>query len=222
MVAIVGGAKVSTKLDLLGNLSKKVDVLVIGGAMANTFIAAQGHGVGKSLQEAEMHDTARRILEEARTGNCEILLPLDLVVAAAFAPHVPTREVGAESIPGDIMALDVGPDTVAAIEARLRQASTLVWNGPLGAFETPPFDAATVAVAQTVAGLDAVLRAEGDRRRRRHGGGAEACRGGGADDLRLDRRRRLPGMAGGQDPARRRRSRNGVRRGPPRECLLEG
>jgi phosphoglycerate kinase len=153
VVAIVGGAKVSTKLDLLGNLSKKVDVLVIGGAMANTFIAAQGHGVGKSLQEAEMHDTARRILEEARTGNCEILLPLDVVVAAAFAPNVPTREVGAESIPGDTMALDVGPDTVAAIEARLRQASTLVWNGPLGAFETPPFDSATVAVAQTVAGL---------------------------------------------------------------------
>ena len=153
VVAIVGGAKVSTKLDLLGNLSKKVDVLVIGGAMANTFIAAQGHGVGKSLQEAEMHDTARRILEEARTGHCEILLPLDVVVAAAFAPNVPTREVGAESIPADTMALDVGPDTVAAIEARLRQASTLVWNGPLGAFETPPFDSATVAVAQTVAGL---------------------------------------------------------------------
>ena len=153
VVAIVGGAKVSTKLDLLGNLSKKVDVLVIGGAMANTFIAAQGHGVGKSLQEADMHETARRILEDARSGNCEILLPVDVVVAAAFAPHVPTREVGAESIPADMMALDVGPDTVAAIEARLRQASTLVWNGPLGAFETPPFDAATVAVAQTVAGL---------------------------------------------------------------------
>jgi phosphoglycerate kinase len=153
VVAIVGGAKVSTKLDLLGNLSRKVDVLVIGGAMANTFIAAQGHGVGKSLQEAEMHDTARRILEEARTGSCEILLPVDLVVATAFAPHVPTREVGAESVPADMMALDVGPDTVAAIEARLRQASTLVWNGPLGAFETPPFDASTVAVAQAVAGL---------------------------------------------------------------------
>jgi phosphoglycerate kinase len=153
VVAIVGGAKVSTKLDLLGNLSKKVDVLVIGGAMANTFIAAQGHGIGKSLQEAEMHETARRILEEAGAGNCEILLPLDVVVAAAFAPNVPTREVGAEAIPAEMMALDVGPDTVAAIEARLRKASTLVWNGPLGAFETPPFDSATVAVAQTVAGL---------------------------------------------------------------------
>ena len=100
-----------------------------------------------------MHETARRILEEARAGTCEILLPVDLVVAASFAPHVPTREVGIESIPSDMMALDVGPDTVAAIEARLRQASTLVWNGPLGAFETPPFDASTVAVAQAVAGL---------------------------------------------------------------------
>ncbi len=153
VVAIVGGAKVSTKLDLLGNLSRKVDVLVIGGAMANTFLAAQGHQVGKSLQEAEMHDTARRILEDAKGGNCEILLPVDVVVAAAFAPNVPTREVGAESIPDDMMALDVGSDTVSAIEARLRQASTLVWNGPLGAFETPPFDTSTVAIAQTVAGL---------------------------------------------------------------------
>ncbi|MBD0274902.1 MAG: phosphoglycerate kinase, partial [Acetobacteraceae bacterium] len=153
VVAIVGGAKVSTKLDLLGNLSRKVDVLVIGGAMANTFLAAQGHGVGKSLQEAEMHETARRILEEAKSGSCEILLPIDVVVAAAFAPNVPTREVGIDAIPGDTMALDVGPDTVSAIEARLRQASTLVWNGPLGAFETPPFDASTVAIAQTVAGL---------------------------------------------------------------------
>ncbi|MDI3308901.1 MAG: phosphoglycerate kinase [Acetobacteraceae bacterium] len=153
VVAIVGGAKVSTKLDLLGNLSKKVDVLVIGGAMANTFLAAQGHAVGKSLQEAEMHDTARRILEEAKAANCEILLPVDVVVAATFAPNVPTRAMGIDDIPADMMALDVGPDTVAAIEARLRQASTLVWNGPLGAFETPPFDAATVAVAQSVAGL---------------------------------------------------------------------
>ena len=153
VVAIVGGAKVSTKLDLLGNLSKKVDVLVIGGAMANTFLAAQGLGVGKSLQEADMHDTARRILEDAKNGTCEILLPVDLVVAANFAPNVPSRDVGVDSVPADTMALDVGPDTVAAIEARLRQASTLVWNGPLGAFETPPFDAATVAVAQTVAGL---------------------------------------------------------------------
>ncbi|MBK1660432.1 phosphoglycerate kinase [Paracraurococcus ruber] len=153
VVAIVGGAKVSTKLDLLGNLTKKVDVLVIGGAMANTFLAAQGHAVGKSLQEAEMHDTARAILEEAKGNNCEILLPLDLVVAATFAANVPTRTVGIDNVPSEMMALDVGPDTVSAIEGRLRQASTLVWNGPLGAFETPPFDTATVSVAQSVAAL---------------------------------------------------------------------
>ncbi len=153
VVAIVGGAKVSTKLDLLGNLSKKVNVLVIGGAMANTFLAAQGNPMGKSLQEAEMHDTARAILTEAAKGGCEILLPLDLVVAAEFKPNAAARTVAADSVPADMMALDVGRDTVAAIEARLRGASTLVWNGPLGAFETPPFDAATVAVAQSVAAL---------------------------------------------------------------------
>ncbi|WP_431271386.1 phosphoglycerate kinase [Dankookia sp. P2] len=153
VVAIVGGAKVSTKLDLIGNLSSKVDVLVIGGAMANTFLAAQGHAMGKSLQEAEMHETALKMLAEARANNCEILLPIDLVVSATFAANAPSRTVGIESVPADMMALDVGPDTVAAIEARLRQASTLVWNGPLGAFEIPPFDAATVAVAQSVAAL---------------------------------------------------------------------
>jgi len=154
-VAIVGGAKVSTKLDLLGNLSKKVDVLVIGGAMANTFLAAQGLSVGKSLQEAEMHDTARQILVDAKAGSCEILLPIDLVVAGSFAPHVPSRTVDVNAVPADMMALDVGPKTVAAIEAKLKQAATLVWNGPLGAFEVPPFDAATVAVAQSVSALTA-------------------------------------------------------------------
>jgi phosphoglycerate kinase len=153
VVAIVGGAKVSTKLDLLGNLSKKVDVLVIGGAMANTFLAAQGHAMGKSLQEAEMHDTARQILEEAKSGGCEIVLPIDLVVAGAFAANAPSRTVGIDSVPPEMMALDVGPDTVALVETRLKRASTLVWNGPFGAFEIPPFDAATVQVAQTAAGL---------------------------------------------------------------------
>ena len=153
VVAIVGGAKVSTKLDLLGNLSKKVDVLVIGGAMANTFLAAQGKSVGKSLQEAEMHDTARAILAEASAGGCEVLLPEDLVVAEAFAANAPNKVVDVDSVPPDMMALDVGPRTVAAVEARLKRASTLVWNGPFGAFEIPPFDAATVQVAQTAAAL---------------------------------------------------------------------
>jgi phosphoglycerate kinase len=153
VVAIVGGAKVSTKLDLLGNLSRKVDVLVIGGAMANTFLAAQGYDMGRSLQEAEMHPTALRILDEAKAANCEILLPRDLVVAAEFKAHPASRTVAVDAVPSDMMALDVGPETVDVIEDRLRKASTLVWNGPLGAFETPPFDAATVAVAQSVAGL---------------------------------------------------------------------
>ena len=154
VVAIVGGSKVSTKLDLLGNLCTKVEVLVIGGAMANTFLAAQGVAVGKSLQEAEMHDTARQILVQAKAARCEILLPSDLVIAATLAPNVATRTVTVEAgVPDGAMALDVGPETVAAIEARLRQASTLVWNGPLGAFETPPFDQATVALAESVAGL---------------------------------------------------------------------
>jgi len=153
VVAIVGGSKVSTKLDLLGNLSKRVDVLVIGGAMANTFLAAQGHPMGKSLQEAEMHETARTILAEAAASGCEILLPVDLIVSATFAPNPPTRTVGVDAVPGDMMALDVGPQTVEMVEARLRGASTLVWNGPFGAFETPPFDAATVTVAQAVASL---------------------------------------------------------------------
>lgn len=153
VVAIVGGAKVSTKLDLLGNLAKKVDVLVIGGAMANTFLAAQGHNVGKSLQEAEMHDTARAILDDAKAGACEILLPVDLVVAERFEANAPARTVGVNAVPAEAMALDVGPQSEKAIEQRLRSASTLVWNGPLGAFETPPFDAATVAVAEVVAAL---------------------------------------------------------------------
>ncbi len=154
VVAIVGGAKVSTKLDLLGNLSRKVDILVIGGAMANTFLAAQGKALGRSLQEAEMHDTARAILQDAKAANCEIVLPVDLVVAGSLAPGVATRTVEAErGVPAEMMALDVGPETVALIEARLRKAGTLVWNGPLGAFETPPFDQATVGIAQSVAGL---------------------------------------------------------------------
>jgi phosphoglycerate kinase len=153
VVAIVGGAKVSTKLDLLGNLSRRVDVLVIGGAMANTFLAAQGHPVGASLQEAEMHETARQILKDAAAAGCEVLLPRDLVVAEGFAAHSPHRVVAVEEIPEGMMALDVGPATVAAVNAKLAAARTLVWNGPFGAFELPPFDAATIAVAQEAARL---------------------------------------------------------------------
>jgi phosphoglycerate kinase len=151
VAAIVGGSKVSTKLELLGNLLGKVDVLVIGGAMANTFLAAQGVGVGKSLQEQDMHDTAREILEKARSSGCEIVLPVDAVTATEFKPNPATRVVPIGEVPADSMILDVGPATVAALVARLPSLRTLVWNGPLGAFETPPFDAATMQLAHAVA-----------------------------------------------------------------------
>jgi len=151
VAAIVGGAKISTKLELLENLMSKVDVLVIGGAMANTFLAAQGIDVGKSLQEVDMHDTARRILEPAKMGGCQVVLPTDAVVATALKPGVPVQTVPVNAVPADSMILDVGPATVAELTRRLATLKTLVWNGPLGAFETPPFDAATTAFAKSVA-----------------------------------------------------------------------
>jgi phosphoglycerate kinase len=151
VAAIVGGSKVSTKLELLGNLVGKVDVLVIGGAMANTFLAAAGIGVGKSLQEADMHETARDIVARAKAAGCEIVLPVDAVTATEFRANPPTRTVKIDAVPADAMILDVGPATVADVQARLAGVKTLVWNGPLGAFETPPFDAATVALARAVA-----------------------------------------------------------------------
>ncbi len=150
VMAVVGGAKVSTKLDLLGNMSSRVDVLVIGGAMANTFLAAQGVSVGRSLQEDPLHATAREIMAAAAAHGCEILLPLDAVTATEFRPNPPTLTVPIGEVPADAMILDVGPATVALLVARLASMKTLVWNGPLGAFETPPFDAATVALAQAV------------------------------------------------------------------------
>ena len=151
VMAVVGGSKVSTKLELLGNLSGKVDVLVIGGAMANTFLAAGGTEVGRSLQEAEMHEIARGILARAKERGCEVVLPVDAVVAREFKAGAATQTVGVNAIPADAMMLDVGPRTVAAIAERLPGLRTLVWNGPLGAFETAPFDAATVALARGVA-----------------------------------------------------------------------
>lgn len=149
--AVVGGSKVSSKLALLGNLSAKADMLVIGGAMANTFLAAQGYDVGRSLQEPDMHDTARGILAGAKRVGCEIILPQDVVIAREFRAGAPHETVPVSAIPADAMALDVGPATVALVVARLHEMRTLVWNGPLGAFETPPFDAATVALARAVA-----------------------------------------------------------------------
>ena len=149
--AIVGGSKVSTKLELLGNLVGKVQVLVIGGAMANTFLAAKGIAVGRSLQEVGMHGMARSILADADRGGCEIVLPVDAVTAREFKANPATATVPVSSIPADAMMLDVGPETVRTLCARLPEMRTLVWNGPLGAFETPPFDTATTALAHAVA-----------------------------------------------------------------------
>ena len=151
VMAIVGGSKVSTKLDLLGNLVGRVDVLVIGGAMANTFLSAEGISVGKSLQEADMHATALEIVAKAKAAGCEIVLPVDAVTATEFRANPPIKTVKVTDIPADSMMLDVGPATVAALIAKLSSVKTLVWNGPLGAFETAPFDAATVALAHAVA-----------------------------------------------------------------------
>src|SRR6056297_3137550 len=148
VIAVVGGAKVSTKLDLLGNLVGKVDKLVIGGGMANTFLAAQGLNVGQSLCYHDMADTAREIMTKAGAGGCEIILPADVVVAREFKAGAENETVPAHACPEDAMILDAGPQSVA-----LARANTLIWNGPLGAFEIEPFDAATNAAAGEAARL---------------------------------------------------------------------
>ncbi|MDE1901388.1 MAG: phosphoglycerate kinase, partial [Alphaproteobacteria bacterium] len=142
VAALVGGSKISTKLDLLQNLVAKVDVLVLGGGMANTFLAAQGVNVGKSLYEADMLDTARAIAATAAARGCKIILPTDAVVATALQANTPTQTVDVNAVPADSMMLDIGPQSAAAIGAMLATCKTLVWNGPLGAFEFPPFDRA--------------------------------------------------------------------------------
>jgi phosphoglycerate kinase len=151
VVAIVGGAKVSTKLDLLGNLVAKVDRLIIGGAMANTFIHAAGGEVGASLCEKDLADTARDIVQRAKARGCAIVLPVDGVVAQKFDGASPRAIVPADKIPADRMMLDVGPDSVALFTKQIESARTVVWNGPVGAFEVPPFDAGTTALARAVA-----------------------------------------------------------------------
>ena len=153
VVAVVGGAKVSTKLDLLGNLVSKVDHLVIGGGMANTFLAAQGIDVGKSLCEHDLAETAREILDKAKVAGCEIILPRDIVVAREFKAGAASETLSPDASPADAMILDAGPATVAYISEVLDNAKTLVWNGPLGAFEIEPFDAATNAAAAKAAEL---------------------------------------------------------------------
>lgn len=155
VIAVVGGAKVSTKLDLLSNLIEKVDMLVIGGGMANTFLAAQGVDVGKSLCEHDLADTAREIAAKAAAQGCKILLPTDVVIAREFKAGAASETVPTDAVPSDAMILDAGPDSVAEITAAFQEAETLIWNGPLGAFEIEPFNAATNAAAEAAAALTA-------------------------------------------------------------------
>ncbi len=153
VAAVVGGAKVSTKLELLANLVEKVDHLIIGGGMANTFLAAEGYGVGNSLAEHDMTDTARAILKKAALVGCDIILPSDIVVAQEFKAHAAFSIHPADACPKDGMILDAGPLTTQRIEKVLEAARTLIWNGPLGAFEIEPFDAATNSAARKAAEL---------------------------------------------------------------------
>jgi phosphoglycerate kinase len=153
VAAIVGGAKISTKLDLLGNLLKKVDVLIIGGAMANTFLLAQGRAVGKSLVERDLLPTAQEILAKAKADNREIVLPVDATVARKFEAHAPSRVVDVAEVADDEMILDIGPRSVEQVTSVLARSKTLVWNGPFGAFEMEPFDTGTIEVAEAAAEL---------------------------------------------------------------------
>lgn len=153
VMAVVGGSKVSTKLAILTNLVKKVDSLVIGGAMANTFLLAQGVGVGKSLAEPDLLDTARNILASAKAANCTIILPEDVMIAPDIKAGEQAIAVSAQAIPASQMALDIGPASVARLISTLENTKTVVWNGPLGAFEFAPFEKATVDVARAVAKL---------------------------------------------------------------------
>ena len=151
LVAVIGGAKVSSKIDILENLTAKVDALVIGGGMANTFLVAKGTAVGRSLAEPDLADTVRRIVAAADKAGCTIVLPHDVVVAPEFKAGAPATTVPVDAVPADQMILDVGPRSVAAVDQWIDKAATLVWNGPLGAFEVPPFDKATVEAARHAA-----------------------------------------------------------------------
>lgn len=151
LIAIVGGAKVSTKIELLLNLVGKADMLVVGGGMANTFLFAKGISVGKSLCEPDLAATAREIMDQARTRGCDIILPVDVVVAKEFKENAAHETRAADAVRPDEMVLDLGPETVDLIAERMEAAKTLVWNGPLGAFETKPFDTATIEAARFAA-----------------------------------------------------------------------
>jgi phosphoglycerate kinase len=155
LAAIVGGAKISTKLDLLGNLLDKVDALIIGGAMANTFLAAQGKAVGTSLVESDLIPTAHKIMDKAKADRREIVLPVDVVVAQEFKANAPSRVVDVDHVGATDMILDIGPRSVEHVVSMLARAKTLVWNGPFGAFEMEPFDNGTIEVAEAAAELTA-------------------------------------------------------------------
>ena len=207
VAAVVGGAKVSTKLDLLGNLVAKVNALVIGGAMANTFLSAQGHPVGRSLQEAEMHATALDILARAKAAGCEVLLPTDAVVAGELKPGVATQTVAIGAVPADGMILDVGPATVDALIRHLAELAHTGLERAAGRLRDAAVRRRHHGVRQGGGGRHREGRAAQCGGRGRHCLGAPPRRGVRPDELRLDRRGCLPGVAGGQDAARRRRAR---------------
>ncbi len=151
--ALVGGAKVSTKIPVLENLLPRMDQIIVGGGMANTFLLALGHDVGKSLAEPDYVDTARTILEKAKENSCEIVLPVDAVCAKEFKAGAETEVCDLDGVPADSMILDIGPQSIADLKMRLQDLKTLLWNGPLGAFEVPPFDTGTVEIARAAAAL---------------------------------------------------------------------
>ena len=151
LIALVGGAKISTKLELLGNLIARVDIMVLGGGMANTFLHAKGTPVGRSLCEQDMAETARKIMADAAARKCQLVLPVDGRIASEFKAGAESKVVPIDQVPAEAMILDIGPASVRQIEASIERCKTLVWNGPLGAFEIPPFDAATTAIARRVA-----------------------------------------------------------------------
>jgi phosphoglycerate kinase len=153
LAAIVGGAKVSTKLELLGNLMRRVDYLFIGGGMANTFLAASGKKIGKSLCELELAEVARQILADAEAANCQLILPVDAMVAPRLEPNVDARAVDIDEVADNDMILDIGPRTISKVVGVLASSRTLVWNGPVGAFEVPPFNTGTIAIAKVAAQL---------------------------------------------------------------------
>ncbi len=153
ITAIVGGSKVSTKLDLLENLSKNMDKILIGGAMANVFLQAQGYSIGKSLCESGMKKTALSLLKNAEKNNCKIILPVDLMVARKFSAHAVNRVVPIDKIPDELTAVDIGPESVRLFVDEIKSSKTVVWNGPVGAFETSPFDVSTASIARSIAYL---------------------------------------------------------------------